>query len=111
MTRWNKRIRKLQRRQRRDGGVLIMPGGLVTVIQMSDGLGLVLAAMRRQHSRISGTPTPASKFDRTLDLLERATDIGLESSPLLRLAWEIADASQGYIPDVDDFDSNSTTIN
>jgi hypothetical protein len=102
----------LERRTRRGNGTLILPGGGTIVIQMSDWLGLTLAAMRRQYGRISGSQASACRFDRTLDLLERAIDVAPDSPPMLDVAWSILHGSQGYIPDEDDsFDSNSTTIN
>ena len=81
------------------------------MVQMSDWLGLTLAAMRRQYGRISCSQVSAGRFDRTLDLLERAIDVAPDSPPMLDVAWSILHGSQSYIPDEDDFDSNSTPIN
>jgi hypothetical protein len=107
----HRRLLALERRTRRGNGTLILPGGGTIVIQMSDWLGLTLAAMRRQYGRISGSQVSAGRFDRTLDLLERATDVAPDSPPLLDVAWSILHGSQSYVPDEGDFDSNSTTIN
>jgi hypothetical protein len=90
----HRRLLALERKTRRRNGTLILPGGGTIVIQLSDWLGLTLAAMRRQYARISGSQASAGRFDRTLDLLERAIEV-----------------APGCIPDEDNFDSNSTTIN
>ena len=107
----HRRLLALERKTKRGDGVLILPDGGTLVIQVSDWLGLTLAAMNRQHARISGRETPVSKFGRTLDLLQRAVDVGPGSPPLLGVAWSVLQGSQGYVPDEDDLDFNSTTIN
>jgi hypothetical protein len=94
----------LLKKTRRGDGALILPGGGTIAVQLSDPLGLTLAAMRRQHGRLCGQPT-VSSFDRTLDLLERAIDVGPESPPLLGVAWSALQGSH------DDFEPTSTTIN
>jgi hypothetical protein len=108
----HRRLLALERRTRRGNGTLILPGGGTIVILMSDWLGLTLAAMRRKHAWISGSPAPQrGRFDRTLDLLERAIDVAPGSPPLLDVAWSVLQGSRDIVPDDDDFDSSSTTIN
>jgi hypothetical protein len=100
----HRRLHALERRRRRADGTLILPGGGRIVIQVSDWLGLTLAAMRRQHARICGQRRLETPFDRTLDLLERAIDVGPFSPPLLEVAWGVLQRSQAD----DDFESTST---
>jgi hypothetical protein len=103
----HRRLLALERKQKRGDGLLILPGGGTVAIQLSDPLGLTLAAMRRQHGRLCGQPTE-SRFDRTLDLLERAVDIGPESPPLLGVAWSVLQGSHDLDADVE---PTTTTIN
>jgi hypothetical protein len=104
----HRRLLALERKTKRGDGTLILPGGGTIVVQMSDWLGLTLAAMRRQYGRISCSHVSSSRFDRTLDLLERAIDVAPDSPPMLSVAWSVLQGSRDYVPDDDDMDLNRT---
>ena len=88
MKRFNSRFVKLEKAIGAQSVTVTTESGQQIRLRRDNVLPLTTAAFRRRYAQIEGEAMPCSRFDKTLDHLQRA-GIGSTSEPLLSIAVDI----------------------